>query len=75
MSSAHAIVAAATADMGKASGLEAAAKVLLALADHKRRVVGTGELKAAALALQENAAEIRAKAKEALRPFTQSNVQ
>lgn len=74
MSTAHAIVAAATADMGRASGLEAAAKVLLAMADHNRRVVGTGELKAAALALQENAAEIRAKAKEALRPYTGSNV-
>ena len=73
MSTAHAIVAAATADMGKAAGLEAAAKVLLALADHKRRVVGTSEIKAAAMALQENAAEIRAKAKEALRPYQQSN--
>jgi len=52
----------ATAEIGRASGLEAAAKVLLALADHKRRVVGTAEIKAAAASLQECAAEIRAKA-------------
>jgi len=50
MSTAHAIIAHATAEIGKASGLEAAAKVLLAMADHNRRVVGTGELKAAAFA-------------------------
>lgn len=56
----------ATADIGKASGLEAAAKVLLALADHKRRVVGTGELKAAAAQLNEAAAEIRARAESAI---------
>lgn len=31
----------ATADIGRASGLEAAAKVMLAMTDHKRRVVGT----------------------------------
>ena len=74
MSSPQAICVSAAADMGRAQGLEDAAKVLLALADHKRRVVGTGELKAAALALQESAAEIRAKAREALRPYTQSNV-
>jgi hypothetical protein len=59
-------ILAATADIGKAAGLEAAAKVILAIADHKRRVVGTAELKAAALSLQESAAEIRAKAKETL---------
>jgi len=52
----------ATADIGLASGLEAAAKLLLAMADHKRRVVGTGELKMAAASLQETAAELRAKA-------------
>lgn len=56
----------ATADIGRASGLEAAAKVLLALADHKRRVVGTAEIKAAAASLQECAAEMRAKAKDSI---------
>lgn len=75
MSSPHAIVAMATANMGQASGLEAGAKVLLELANHNRRVVGTGELKVAAAALQEAAAKLRADAKKALRPFTQSNVQ
>lgn len=52
----------ATADIGRASGLEAAAKVILAMADHKRRVVGTGELKAAAASLNEIAADIRTRA-------------
>jgi len=75
MGNAHAIVASATADIGKASGLEAGAKVLRALADHKRRVVGTGELKNAAAALEEAAAELRQKATEALKPYSQSNVQ
>ena len=52
----------ATADIGRVSGLEAAAKVILAMADHKRRVVGTGELKAAAASLNEIAADIRTRA-------------
>lgn len=73
-SDAHIKVLSATADIGKASGLEAAAKVLLAIADHKRRVVGTGEIKAAALALHQSADEIRVKAKEVMRPYTQSNI-
>lgn len=50
---------AAVADKGKANGLEAAAKIFEALADHRRRVVGTGELKMAAASLRESAAEIR----------------
>lgn len=52
----------AIGDIGKASGLEAGAKVLRALADHRRRVVGTSELKAAAEALEQAAEDIRAKA-------------
>lgn len=56
----------AMADIGRASGLEAAAKVILALADHKRRVVGTSELRAAAASLIECAADIRAKAKSTI---------
>ena len=59
----------AVADIGRASGLEAAAKVLLALADHKRRVVGTGELKAAAASLQECAAALRAKREDELKLY------
>ena len=54
-----------TADIGRASGLEAAAKVMRALAE--RRVVGTSEIKAAAMALEDAAADIRAKAKSKLR--------
>lgn len=57
----------ALADHGRASGLEAAADVLLAIADPKRRVVGTGEIKAAAAALKENAAEVRARADRVLK--------
>ena len=49
-----------TAEIGRASGLEAAAKVMRALADHS-------DIKAAALALEEAAADIRAKAKSKLR--------
>ena len=60
----------AVADIGRASGLEAAAKVLLAMADHKRRVVGTGELKAAAASLQECAAALRAKREEDLKFYS-----
>ena len=56
----------ATADISKASGLEAAAKVLLAMADHKRRVVGTSELRAAAASLQACAADIRARWEKAV---------
>lgn len=56
----------ATADIGRASGLEAAAAVLLAMADHKRRVVGTGELKAAAASLNEIAAQLRVKAESVI---------
>ena len=59
----------ATADIGKASGLEAAAGVLEAMADHKRRVVGTGELKAAAASLRKTAAQIRARSKATLGQF------
>lgn len=57
----------ALADQGRAAGLEAAAEVMLAMADHKRRVVGTGELKMAAAALKENAAEVRARADRVLK--------
>lgn len=56
-----------TAEIGRASGLEAGAKVMRALADHKRRVVGTSEIKAAAMALEDAAADLRAKAKSKLR--------
>lgn len=75
MSDADAIVLVATSDLGKAAGLEAAAKVMLGLADHKRRVVGTNELKATAAILQKHAAELRDAANAALRPYTRSNVQ
>ena len=56
-----------TAEIGRASGLETAAKVMRALADHDRRVVGTSDIKAAAMALENVAADMRAKAKSKLR--------
>ena len=59
MSDQHVIALVAASDMGKAAGLEAGAKVLMELASHNRRVVGTGELKIASAAL---------------RPLTQSNI-
>jgi hypothetical protein len=56
----------AVGDLGKASGLEAGVKILEALADNKRRVVGTGELKMAAVSLREMIEEIRIKARAEL---------
>lgn len=50
----------AVAARGQASGIEAAAKLIAMMADHKRRVVGTSEVKALAEALSEKAAEIKA---------------
>ena len=59
-------VLSATGELGRAAGIDAAAQVLEALADHKRRVVGTGEIKAAAAVLRRNAETIRARARKAL---------
>lgn len=52
----------ATADLGKASGIEAAAKIVAEMANHKGRVVGTNALRDLAELLSEKAAEIRAAA-------------
>lgn len=52
----------ATAEFGKASGLEAAAKIMLEMANHNGRVVGTNELRDTAKQIQQIAAEIRASA-------------
>lgn len=53
----------AVGDMGRASGLDAAAKLIAKLADHKGRVVGTNELKEAAAQLRGLAEELRSKAR------------
>ena len=52
----------ATVDLGRASGLEAAANVVAEMANHKGRVVGTNALRDLAELLSEKAAEIRAAA-------------
>lgn len=44
---------------GQASGLEAAAKILAAMADHKGRVVGTRQINDVAEALRDKAAALR----------------
>lgn len=59
------IVKAAT-EMGRALGLQQAAKVLRAMADHKGRVVGTNEIKETAAAIERLAAEVDEKAKAVL---------
>jgi hypothetical protein len=56
----------AATEIGRALGMKQSAAILRELANHKRRVVGTGEIKAAALALEETAAEIDAKARTTL---------
>ncbi len=53
---------AAVAGRGQASGLEAAAKILVGMADSATRVVGTNTIRDAAAALVEKAARIRAAA-------------
>lgn len=52
----------AVANRGKASGLEAASKLVAMLAKDRMRVVGTREIKALAEAIAEKAAEVRASA-------------
>lgn len=52
----------ATVDLGRASGIEAAAKIVAEMANHKGRVVGTNALRDLAELLSEKAAEIRAAA-------------
>lgn len=56
----------AAADLGRASGLSAAAKLLLKLVDGRMRVVGTGEIKEVAASLQALADELRSKSKDTL---------
>lgn len=53
---------AAVANRGKASGLEAAAKLIERLAEGRMRVVGTREIKELAAIVAEKAGEIRASA-------------
>lgn len=52
----------AVANRGKASGVEAAAKIVAEMANHKGRVVGTNSLRELAAMLLEKAAEIRSAA-------------
>lgn len=52
----------AVAERGKASGIEAAAKIVAEMANHKGRVVGTNALRELAGLLDEKAKEIRAAA-------------
>lgn len=56
----------AATEIGRAAGLRQAAAVLRELANHKRRVVGTNEIKDCASAIEEKAAEIDAKARNTL---------
>lgn len=51
---------AAVADRGKASGIEAAAKIVAEMANHKGRVVGTNALRDLAELLNDKAAQLRA---------------
>ncbi len=62
----------AVGDHGKAAGLEAAVKVLMKMVDHKRRVVGTNEIKDAASVLAEIAAELRRGAAAAIKALEQA---
>lgn len=52
----------AVAARGQAAGLLGASKLVAMMADHKRRVVGTAEIKDLAAALAAKAAEIKAEA-------------
>lgn len=52
----------AVADQGKASGIEAVAKIVAEMANHKGRVVGTNALRDLVEMLNEKASEIRASA-------------
>lgn len=52
----------AVADRGKASGIEAVAKIIAEMANHKGRVVGTNELRDLVEMLHGKASEIRASA-------------
>ena len=56
----------AAADLGKANGIAAAAKVIAELANHKGRVVGTNEIRDLVAALNAKADDIRAEAKSTL---------
>lgn len=61
-------VLAATAEIGKASGLETAAEIMEILAGDAKRVDGS-EVRAAAASLRNSAARIRARSKEALAEY------
>ena len=52
----------AVADKGRASGLEVAVQILNEMANHKRRVVGTTEIRDVAEVLAGKAREMRAEA-------------
>lgn len=52
----------AVADSGKASGIEAVAKIIADMANHKGRVVGTNALRDLVQMLNEEAGAIRASA-------------
>jgi len=50
----------AVAARGQAAGIAAAAKLIAMMADHKRRVIGTNEIRELAEELSKKAAEIKA---------------
>lgn len=56
----------AAADLGRANGIAAAAKVVAELANHKGRVVGTNEIRDLVAALNDKADALRREAKETL---------
>ena len=60
----------AAADLGRANGIEAAAKLLATLADHKRRVVGTNEIRELVAALTDKADAMRTEAKGTLQLYS-----
>jgi hypothetical protein len=56
----------AAADLGRANGLTAAAKLVATLADRKSRVVGTNDIRELVAALTEKADAMRSDAKDTL---------
>lgn len=56
----------AAADLGRANGIAAAAKLVAELANHRGRVVGTNQIRELAAALTNKADELRAEAKRQL---------
>lgn len=56
----------AAADLGRANGIEACAKIIAELANHRGRVVGTNDLRAVAADLRLRADALRSEAKDTL---------